>query len=394
MLFRSLAGGNAALQAQLRGIADASLPGGPARSEDLERALLLMRDVPGVTMSSALEKGEQPGTSRIQAQVQERRPWELGASVDNFANRYTGSVRTSVHGTLLRPLEREDVADVSLSQTSGTHQAALSYAWGVLPQGLRANVSASYMRYDVGLDLAPLELDGTARSLGAGLSYPLMRSRERNVWVSLDAAENRLDDNALGVSLHRRLVDSLTLGITGNAWDDLAGGGQTDLGASFDTGNVDLSRNADDLAADTVSARTHGSYQKLSWHVARSQNLPRDWSLFLAANGQLATDNLDSSEQFMLGGPAGVRGQGLAFTDLGWITQHHDAWSGALANPSINNYHLAGAGVGFNVAGEHWNLRSAWAHTLGRNPNRSAAGLDADGRSARSRAWVQLNVAY
>lgn len=419
----TLNGGNAALQERLRAIADASLPDGPARAEDLERALLLMRDVPGMTMNSALEKGEQPGTSRIQAQVQEQRPWSVGASVDNFANRYTGSVRTSVRGTLYRPLEREDVADVSFSETSGTRQAALSYAWGVLPQGLRANVNASYLRYDVGLDLKPLELEGTARSLGAGLSYPLLRSRERNVWISLDAAENRLDDDALGVSLHRRVVDSVTLGITGNGWDDVGGGGQTDLGASFDAGNVDLSHNADDAAADAVSARTNGSYQKLSWHVARSQSLPRDWSLFLTANGQLATDNLDSSEQFMLGGPAGVRayaigeatgdegtlasaelrrdlrvfgvrGQALAFADVGWITQHHAAWSGALPESSSNDYHLAGAGVGFNLAGEHWSLRSAWAHALGRNPNRSAAGLDADGRSARSRAWVQLSVAY
>ena len=419
----TLDGGNAALQAQLRAIADANLPEGPARSEDLERALLLMRDVPGITVNSALDKGEQPGTSRIEARVQEQQPWGLGASVDNFANRYTGSVRTSVHGTVLRPLEREDVADVSLSQTSGTHQAALSYAWGVLPQGLRASVSASYLRYHVGLGLAPLDLDGTARTLAAGLNYPLLRSRERNVWLSLDAAQNRLDDDALGVSLHRRLVDSLTLGVNGNGWDDLVGGGQTDFGASLDAGNVDLSHNADDAAADAVSARTNGSYQKLSWHVSRSQNLPSDWSLFVSANGQLATDNLDTSEQFMLGGPAGVRayavgeasgdegtlasaevrrdfhafgvrGQGLAFIDMGWITQHHDAWTGALANPSINDYHLAGAGLGFNLAGEHWSLRSAWAHTLGRNPNRTAAGLDADGRAARARAWVQLNVAY
>jgi hemolysin activation/secretion protein len=419
----ALDGGSAALQGQLRAIADANLPDGPAQGGDLERALLLMRDVPGITVNSALEKGEQPGTSRIQARVQELRPWSLGASVDNFVNRYTGAVRTGVHGTVFRPLEHEDVADIALSQTSGTHQAAASYAWGLLPQGLRANVNASYLRYDVGLDLAPLELEGTARTLGAGLSYPLLRSRERNVWLSVDAAQARLDDDVLGVSLHRRRVGSLSVAVTGNGWDDLGGGGLTDLGASLDAGNVNLSHNADDAAADAASARTDGSFQKLSWHVSRSQNLPSDWSLFLAANGQLATQNLDSSEQFMLGGPAGVRayavgeasgdegtlasaelrrdvrvfgvrGQALAFADMGWITQHHDLWTGALANSSSNDYHLAGAGLGFNVSGEHWQLRSAWAHALGRNPGRSAAGLEADGRAVRSRAWVQLNVVY
>ncbi|MCA6215647.1 ShlB/FhaC/HecB family hemolysin secretion/activation protein [Ideonella sp. B7] len=421
----TLNGGDEALQARLRAIADANLHDGPARAEDVERALLLMRDVPGISVRSALDKGEQPGTSRIQTQVQTQRPWGLGASVDNFTNRYTGSVRVGVHGSWFRPLEHEDVADLSLSETSRTHQAALSYAWGVLPEGLRANVNASYMHYRVGLDLAPLDLTGTARTLGAGLSYPLIRGRERNLWATLDAADTRLDDDTLGVALHRRVVDSATLGLSGNHYDELGGGGSFDFGAGITSGTVGLSGNADDNEADRLGAGTQGSYQKLSWRLARTQTLPglADWSVLLAANGQFATANLDSSEKFILGGPSGVRaypvgeasgdegtllnlelrrdvrafdlrGQALVFFDAGWVTQHHNLWSGALPEGQANRYTLTGAGLGFNLAGERWNLRSAWAHVIGRNPGRSATGLDADGRAARSRAWVQLNVAY
>lgn len=80
----SLSGGNPALQARLSAIAAANLPEGPARAEDLERALLLMRDVPGITLRSALEKGEQPGTSRIQAQVQELPSWGASASLSSI----------------------------------------------------------------------------------------------------------------------------------------------------------------------------------------------------------------------------------------------------------------------------------------------------------------------
>jgi hemolysin activation/secretion protein len=421
----ALDGGDAQLQARLRAIADANLPEGPARTENLERALLLMRDVPGITVRSALEKGDQPGTTRIQARVEEQPGWGASASLDNFANRYTGDVRATVRGVLNRPLEREDQAFISLSKTEDTSQAALSYAWALNPQGLRANVNGSYMRYKVGQELAPLELRGTARSVGAGLSFPLQRSRERNVWVSLDGEDRRLDDDALGVALHRRRVDRLSFGITANAYDEWAGGGQTDLGVNATAGNVSLDRNPADAASDAVSARTQGGFTKLSAHFARNQSLPglSDWTLFAVASGQAASKNLDSSEKFMLGGPSGVRAyavgeasgdsgwlasvelrrdfrlfglraQGLGFIDAGWIAQHQTLWNGALADPSTNHYHLAGAGLGLNLSGERWSLRSAWAHAIGSNPGRSSAGLEADGRSERQRAWVQLSLAY
>jgi hemolysin activation/secretion protein len=421
----NLSGGNAELQARLRAIADANLPDGPTRAEDLERALLLMRDVPGITVRSALDRGDQPGTSRINADVDELSAWGASASLDNFANRYTGDVRATVRGVLHRPLEREDQVFVSLSKSRDTGHAALSYAWALSPQGLRAQVNGSYLRYKVGLELAPLDLRGTARSVGAGLSFPLQRSRERNVWLSLDGVESRLDDDALGVPLHRRRIDRVTVGVSANAYDSFGGGGQIDLGANVGAGTVSLSRNPADAAADAVSARSQGGFTKFSAHLARHQTLPglRDWTLFAAVSGQLADKNLDSSEKFMLGGPSGVRAyavgeasgdsgwlasvelrrefklfglraQGLGFVDAGGITQHQTLWTGALSDPATNRYRLAGAGLGLNIGNATWNLRSAWAHAIRGNAGRSAAGLEADGRAARQRAWVQLNVAY
>jgi hemolysin activation/secretion protein len=420
-----IGGADPALESRLRAIADANLGQGAARSEELERALLLMRDIPGITVRSALEKGEQAGTSRIQAQVLEQPRLGGSVSLDNFANRYTGAARASARVYLNRPLDQEDQALLLVSKTSDTSQAALSYGWALSPKGLRANVNGSYLRYRVGQDLAALDMRGTARSLGAGLSYPLQRSRERNVWLSMDAQERRLDDDALGVSLHRRRVDTLSAAVSANAWDEWLGGGQSDLGLTVSAGNVSLSRNADDAAADAVSANTQGGFHKISWRAGRNQALPglRDWSLFVSANGQFAAKNLDSSEKFMLGGPAGVRAyavgeaagdsgwlasaelrrefrvfglraQALGFADVGWITQHQQPWSGALADPSTNHYRLGGAGLGLNIGGERWSLRSAWAHAIGHNPGRSSAGLDADGRAERQRAWVQLNASY
>lgn len=54
-----------ALAGRLEAIADAALPEGAVHNRQLERALLLINDVPGVQARAALEKGAEPGSSRL-----------------------------------------------------------------------------------------------------------------------------------------------------------------------------------------------------------------------------------------------------------------------------------------------------------------------------------------
>jgi len=56
-------------QSRLRAIAEAAVdPGQPARQRDLERAVLLINDLPGVAARGALERGDEPGyESRVRS---------------------------------------------------------------------------------------------------------------------------------------------------------------------------------------------------------------------------------------------------------------------------------------------------------------------------------------
>lgn len=50
----------------LEGMAQEALPeGSPARLESIERAVLLMNDLPGINAQASLEPGDQPGSTRI-----------------------------------------------------------------------------------------------------------------------------------------------------------------------------------------------------------------------------------------------------------------------------------------------------------------------------------------
>lgn len=416
---------DAALGERLGAIAQQALPDGPVHNAQLERALLLINDVPGVQARATLERGAEPGTSRMLVRTETGRDWSAGAALDNFSNRYTGEWRSSAQATLLRPLNREDVLGASFSHSSGSDLLGLNYSLGLNPAGLRANLAASWMRYDVGAELKPLELSGSARTINAGLSFPLVRARERNLWASVDAEHKQLTDKALGQTLRERRLNKLTALLTGNAWDEWLGGAYNEVSVGLAAGELTLG-NAGDRQSDALSARTAGSFGKAVWRVARSQTLPGlpAWGLFASASGQFAANNLDSSEKFLLGGPSGVRGhavgeasgdsgwlvnlelrrdlrlgenvrgQALAFVDHGRVRQHSQPWSGSLSAKAGNDYGLSGAGLGLNLYGERWSLRSAWAHRLGGNPGASVAGLNADGRSSRQRLWLQASLRF
>lgn len=414
-----------ALRTRMTAVADAALPEGPVRNDQLERALLLINDVPGVSARATLEKGDEPGTSRLLIGADSKPDLAGGVAVDNFNNRYTGQWRTSAWGTLNRPFEHEDLLGANLSHSSGSDVLGLNYALGLNPSGLRANFAASWMRYDIGGEFKPLDLSGNASTVSAGLSYPLVRSRQRNLWVSVDAEHKKLTDKALGQTLRERELDKLTAMFSGSVWDNWWGGGYTGLSAGWVTGRLGLDNDADRLA-DSLSARTRGSFDKWVWRVERSQSLGglSNWGLYLSANGQVGSKNLDSSEKFLLGGPSGVRGhavgeasgdsgwlasaelrrdfqvsqglnaQALLFVDRGRVRQHIDPWIGSVMPWTGNAYGLSSAGLGLNLQGAHWSFRSAWAHRLGGNPGHSAAGLNADGQRDEQYLWLQASLRF
>ena len=217
----------------------------------------------------------------------------------------------------------------------------------------------------------------------------------------------------------------VTAMFSGNVWDNWWGGGYTGVSAGWATGSLRLGNDADRFA-DAVSARTRGHFDKWIWRVERTQSLGgvSNWGLYLGANGQIGSKNLDSSEKFLLGGPSGVRGypvgeasgdsgwlasaelrhdipltaglsaQALVFVDRGHVRQHIDPWAGSVMPWTGNQYSLSSAGIGLNLQGARWSFRSAWARHLGDNPGHGATGLNADGQRFGQYLWLQASLRF
>jgi hemolysin activation/secretion protein len=416
---------------RIQAIAEAALPAGrPLRSDDLERAVLLINDLPGVTARSTLERGDETGTSRLVIDAAQGALVQGSAWSDNFGNRSTGTARVGAQVQLDDPLGLGDVAALGVTKSTGSTLANLNYSVPLTASGLRLNAGASYLRYHVDQDaFRALDLRGDATTAQLGLSYPLLRTRERNLTASATYEHRQLKDEVLDLQVRSRKLDSVTFGLNGNRVDSFGGGGVVEGGLWLEAGRADLSGNADDRRFDSLTSRTHGGFEKLSLRASRLQNLGgvpgSEWTLFAGASGQLASSNLDGSEKFILGGPSGVRAypvgeaagdqgvlgtlelrrnvnvggdlrlQLLGFVDTGYVKLHKQTWAGSVVNADdANGYSLSGAGIGANLWVGRWTVRTAVAHTLGNNPGRSLAGRDADSRASGWRAWVQAAYAF
>lgn len=413
---------------RIAAIANAALPTDrPLMQEDLERALLLINDGPGVSAKAILQKGAQPGTSRVLVETTPTSIVNGRLSIDSYGNRSTGIERGTATFFVNDPLGMGDQVTLGLNKSQGMEVANLGYSLPLTPTGLTLLLGGSYLHYRVVQEAySALDLRGSAMTGSVGLNYPIIRTRTQNLNATVMYEHKHLKDSVLDVNLSKRTLDNLTFSLSGNRYDGLLQGGVTQGRAAVTFGHVDLSGNPVDQLVDSMTARTHGTFTKLVANLSRLQTLDQNWSVYGAWAGQLSNTNLDGSEKFLLGGPLGVRGypvgegsgdegwmgtvelrrfvnigvpsakvQALGFVDVGQIRLHRTRFAGSQINEgNTNRVTLTSAGLGVNVWSGRWNAHAAVARTIGRNEGASLAGNNADGRNTSWRAWLHLGMEF
>lgn len=406
----------------VRALADRAVrPGQPVNQQALERAILLMNDLPGVAAKAALAPGAAPGSTGIQIDVSEGPLLTGSVWSDNQGNRYTGAWRGSGLLNVNDPSGCGDQLTLLLTGAEGLTQGRVGYTLPLTPDGLKGNLAYTGMRYELLGELASLGSEGQGHTVTAGASYPLLRRRTANMTAAATYEYKRLIDGALDVTTRDRSLHSGAATLSGDLYDTLLGGGYTTWSAGVTAGNMN------ERIADISLTKTEGAYARVNLGLSRLQRLTDSLALTLAGSGQVAPGNLDSSEKLNLGGPNGVRaypvGEGSGdgglllsadlrydvplpaglgtlqlsgLYDAGWVRLHKDPWLNAIPTATgRNDYWLQGAGAGLVYSyGSRFNLRATWAHTLGANAGRSTTGADADGRADHNRVWLQTVITF
>jgi hemolysin activation/secretion protein len=377
----------------------------------LERALLLLSDLPGVAVASTLAPGDTVGESDLIVTLTSGKRINGSIDADNAGNRYTGMYRIGATVNFNEPLDLGDVITLRvLTSGYGLYYARASYQLQV-GQG-RVGAAYSILGYRLGEEFESLHANGTARIASLFGSYPLIRSRSNNLYAGL-ALEYRTyqDRTDVVMSVTDKRSQVLLASLTGDHRDGFAGGGTGSYSFIVTAGNLDIQTSAAH-SFDAATANTNGAYSKLDFSAVRLQNVTNTVSLYAAVNGQFAAKNLDVSEKMELGGMYAVRAypEGEAYADEGFVgTLEARLLLPALSRRQVGQIHLVGlfdmgtvtinkspwtnepnsrtlSGIGVGLTWENFNdfsVKTYYARKLGNEPATSAP--DSPGQF-----WIQL----
>jgi hemolysin activation/secretion protein len=290
-------------------------------SAPLERRLLIISDIPGITVRSTLSPGSAVGTSDLTVDVTPGPRVDGSVEANNWGNPYTGAYLLGGTINYNEPFGIGDVLGLRVlgSTTGGLGYARAYYQAQVGDATVGAAFTAFY--YHLGKQFEALDAHGTEEIASLYASYPVIRSYDNNlsVWVDFDERFFQDDIGATSTDDDKR-ASVLTVQLSGDHHDTFGGGGWSTYSLAGVVGDLDI-ETASALAADAAGPRTNGAYAKLVGSASRLQTLIGPLSLFGSIRGQLASKNLDISEQMELGGASGVRAfpEGEAYGDQGYI---------------------------------------------------------------------------
>ncbi|MFI0844345.1 ShlB/FhaC/HecB family hemolysin secretion/activation protein [Mesorhizobium sp. IMUNJ 23232] len=182
----------------------------PIRIKEVERVLLLMSDLAGLTIEGTVIRPKTPSAGGdLKLDIGFKRAGANGI-IDNFGSDAVGPYELTGTGTLNDTFRLFDAANIvamtipdspdELKFVLGSQDIPLGY------DGLHVGYNFGYVSSQPGADLAPLDLDITSTFGSAYAQYPLLRTIDHSVFGRL---ELNLKDNALDAGGERQTAEDL-----------------------------------------------------------------------------------------------------------------------------------------------------------------------------------------
>lgn len=312
-----------------RGILDAHLKtGGLITERGLERPLLLINDLAGVKVASALG----PSKSALGAADVKVKLVDEGARVDGYVdadnggNRFTGEFKAGINLNVTNLARYGDLLSMrGFTSDEDMNFGRVAYVVPMGYYGTRIGLSYTAFDYKLAKDFAALKAHGKGNVSTVYALHPFQRTRNANFLVQGAYEIKSLKDyiDSPPPSIKEGKIDSGKLGAIGDFRDGMLGGGLNSYALTYTEGKLRLGPDLV-LAGDQnpfTGLKTHGGFSKTNLDYRRLQRISNSWNLLIALSGQYASKNLASAEKFSLGGPEGVRAYpvGEATGDTGYL---------------------------------------------------------------------------
>ncbi len=394
-------------------------PGSKITSDKFERAIYLTNDLPGIAgTENLLFPAAKVGEAGLEVITRDEALVSGNVSYDNFGDYVTGRNRAAVTVQLNSPTGHAEQITVGGNVTEkGSAFGYIDTNLLLCPTGLSGGVSIDYLNYKTD---ETNNLSGTGLDASVYLRYPIIRSRLFNLNSELNYTYSNLEDENDLEKVSDRVLQIVSLKISGDMSDHLLGGGVTTFQVEGFAGDVNLDGYLPFKTDDALHANTQGSFTRITYSLTRLQHLVGNLQAYVAVNGQFASKHMDSHQSISFGGPFEFPGyhSGEIFGDEGWMfhgdlryTIDTPPWGGELqvslfydygeltthtveivggfpvAGAADTSYTLQSAGLGLSQSWENITLKGVLGWQINNDIPDSL--LDDDGDSSLQ-GWIQL----
>lgn len=294
----------------------------PLKARDLERYLLLVDDLPGVTVKSVLTPSKFKQGATNLTLILNNKGYDGSFGADNRGSKFNGPIQINAgisSNALLKNYERIGLQGVVTSDTDELSFFSGFYEQPISSEGTKLFFSGSISNSEPGSALKDFEVVGESKTFTLKLTHPFIRSRSENLNGFVGYTNRDVETEILGQLDSEDRLRIVNLGVSYDFVDEYRGVNLVsfnlskgfDIFGSTETGTEKLTR-----------ATGHSDFTKITGTALRLQQLAPSWMLLGSLSWQYSLEKLLASEEFGVGGAQYGRAydsseitgdQGLAF---------------------------------------------------------------------------------
>ena len=287
----------------LQAILDNAKSNGIINVKDIERVLLLINDRNGVEVSnSVVEAGKEVGSSNLNIDTTSTKRVDGYIVADNYGSRYTGYNRVQGLININSPFNIGDKISISglVSNGADLKNGKIAYELPLNSYGLKSDFAYTRTNYNLVEEYKSLDAKGNSSIYEAGLSYPLIRSTNENLYLKGKYYHKDMNDYMIADKYEDKSINSFVTTL------------EYDKNYSIGTLPARVFANLN-LTTGHLSSKNsnpnNGNYNKVDTYISNDIYFNEIFSLNtnLTAQKVLGNKNLDGSEDLSLGGPNAVK---------------------------------------------------------------------------------------
>ena len=276
----------------------------PLRLQDVERAINLTKDLPGISLRDMQITGDPVDLARHNILIAlDTDKFEASIYADNRGTDEAGPVQTYASVAANSAITAGDQLKLGIFTIPDAPKELLladaSYQLPLHSSGTYLTVSGMVSTFDAGAFLASFDTEATTKQVRVRLSHPFIRRNRLSLWGNLSVEGRNIKEEQLGLP---QFEDKIRVVRASSFFQQSDGGGNTNAALIASLG-IDM---FDEGASGTSLSRSDadGQFAKIEGSISRFQAITDTIGIYGAARGQVAFDPLLASEEFAAGGRA------------------------------------------------------------------------------------------